>query len=792
MITLDSSAQRDPRESPTADEQLMSRASQLEELSAALITALTPEQVTDVVVRRALPSLRAQVGLVNLLTEDEQALHLVGATGYADEALRRLPVLPLSASTPTADAVLNGRAIWLESTDALADNYPHLDVRHSQTSSVAFAILPLRGTTRIIGALLFGFAEAQRFAAPDRWFIQALAQQCALALERARLHAQESAAREAAERAQSRLVFLAGASATLAKSLDYDQTLQAVAHLIVPTVADWCAVDIQTEGRLERAITAHLDPVSGRSVLTVDGSESVAGPTAALFAQAVKDRRTLLETTLSAETPLTAIVRLRQLPFVSRMSVPLAIQGEAFGMLTLGTLESCRLYDEHDLSIVDDLAYRIAVALENNRLYRATRETSRRVQRHAERLQALSEISRKFAETTLHLPKLLDAILGGVVGPLGDSCIICRIAADGQLVPIASRHSSPEITEVVDEFLRTNPLHVGEGLQGEVAATGIPLMVTQVQSLWSDRPEPPWWSLFSPYGEAALVIVPLRRDRLLGTMLIARDPSWPEISAEEQLFLQDVADRAALSLDNSDLHQRLTEREQRLQDLVKKLITSQEEERRRVAYEVHDGLAQVAVATHQHLQAYASRYRPHGAVGREALERVVGLAKQTVDEARQVIANSRPLILDDFGLASALHTQIDALERAGWQVTYCENLGAGRLPALIETTLFRVAQETLNNARKHARTTKVRIDLERDRQAVWLIVQDWGCGFAPDAVVSVSGPGERVGLLGMRERIMHVNGDFRIESAVGKGTRVSVRIPLQLLNDEQDERDTGA
>ena len=218
----------------------------------------------------------------------------------------------------------------------------------------------------------------------------------------------------------------------------------------------------------------------------------------------------------------------------------------------------------------------------------------------------------------------------------------------------------------------------------------------------------------------------------------------------------------------------LAERERQLEDLVGKLVTSQEEERRRVAYEIHDGLTQTAFATHQHLQAFATYHPPSSEGGQEELKRVVELAKQTVREARHVIADLRPVELDRLGLAAALRRQAEKLDAEGWQVAYEENLGDERLPSTLETALYRVAQQALTNAKKHAGTNKVHLALKRlGGREVRLRVRDWGCGFDPVGSTSdENGPGERVGLASMRERVALLGGEFEVHSKPGAGTLV--------------------
>lgn len=209
-----------------------------------------------------------------------------------------------------------------------------------------------------------------------------------------------------------------------------------------------------------------------------------------------------------------------------------------------------------------------------------------------------------------------------------------------------------------------------------------------------------------------------------------------------------------------------------------------EEERHHVAYELHDGLAQIAASAHQHLQAFASHYRPRSPQARQELDRALELAHRSVREARRLIAGLRPTALDDFGLAMALRLQVEALRTDGWTISYNETLGSERLSPKIETTLFWVAQEALTNVRKHACTTRACLVLERQGAMIHLEVRDWGCGFEPVAVLCEAGPGEHVGLREMRERVELVGGHLMISSQPGVGTLVVAEVLL--ASDEED------
>jgi PAS domain S-box-containing protein len=275
------------------------------------------------------------------------------------------------------------------------------------------------------------------------------------------------------------------------------------------------------------------------------------------------------------------------------------------------------------------------------------------------------------------------------------------------------------------------------------------------------------------------------RDRVIGVL----EAYGPESLAEKATVgtFESLARQAVSALENARLYQKVAEHEGRLKELVGKLLVSREEERRRVAYDLHDGLTQLAVAAHENLQAYADDRPPGSRSSQETLDRALELVKRTVGEARRVIASLRPTALDDLGLAAALRLQIDSLRAEGWEITYEEDLWEERLPAEIETSLYGIAQEALTNVRKHARTTQVHLTLTQFGKRICLRVRDGGCGFdgtIPSQEGSV--PGEQVGLCSMRERIALLDGEFVIHSQPGLGTSVVAEIPLPAVTPAQD------
>jgi signal transduction histidine kinase len=151
-----------------------------------------------------------------------------------------------------------------------------------------------------------------------------------------------------------------------------------------------------------------------------------------------------------------------------------------------------------------------------------------------------------------------------------------------------------------------------------------------------------------------------------------------------------------------------------------------------------------------------------------------------VQEARRIIAGLRPTVLDDFGLTAALQQLAEQLRADGLEVTAEVRFepGSARLAPVVETALYRVAQEAVANVRKHAAADRVRLTLQHAGEVLRLTIADNGRGFDPSDLAQDGPLGERVGLDGMHERLTLLGGQLTVESRPGRGTRVIAELPL--------------
>ena len=284
----------------------------------------------------------------------------------------------------------------------------------------------------------------------------------------------------------------------------------------------------------------------------------------------------------------------------------------------------------------------------------------------------------------------------------------------------------------------------------------------------------------------SLTVSPIRdsQGRVIGASKVARDISERVLAEEALRRAHDELDErvrertAELTRLNESLRAEMAERErverQRMR-LVARLAVAEESERRRIARDLHDQVGQQLTALRLTLEMLKAQSVGHADL-RVQVETLQELARQLDQDVAFRVWELRPTALQEEGLHSALtnyvsnwskHFGIKAQLRAS-------RATEDRLPSLIETTLYRLAQEALNNVVKHARAHQVDIVLERTADHWSLIIEDDGIGFDPS---SREAEQRGFGLVGMRERAALVGADLQIESAPGRGTTVILRMP---------------
>jgi len=357
------------------------------EASALLAASLDYETTLASVARLAVAHL-SDLCIVDMVEKNGAVCRL--AVAHADpvqedlmhELQRRYPPAP-GLPHPALEVLETGQSVLLpelseEFLAAITQDENHLRILRDELKFQSAMIVPLMARDHILGAISFISTKgSRRYNAIDLTRAEDLTRRAALAVDNARLYS-------AAQEEQRRDAFLAQASAVLASSLDYKETLASVARLVVPQLADWCVVDIIEENEsLRRVAVAHVDPakvsygwaVSHRYPNHLDDPEGIP--------RVIRSGKSAIFDQIP-EALLQAVARdaehlniLRELYLKSGMVVPLVARDRTLGAISFGISESERLYTEADLNLAENLARRAALAVDNARLYGEAQEANR-------------------------------------------------------------------------------------------------------------------------------------------------------------------------------------------------------------------------------------------------------------------------------------------------------------------------------------------------------------------------------------------------------------------------------
>jgi two-component system CheB/CheR fusion protein len=246
-----------------------------------------------------------------------------------------------------------------------------------------------------------------------------------------------------------------------------------------------------------------------------------------------------------------------------------------------------------------------------------------------------------------------------------------------------------------------------------------------------------------------------------------------------------VAERTAdLARANESLRAEVAERrlaEQERNDLLRRLVVAQEEERARIARELHDQMGQQLTALKLGLESLEDQ-APEGTTLPDRLRPLLALTRQIGRDMHRMAWELGPTALEEVDLPTALSNYAE--EWSGHSRVpvqfQCTGPWEARLPPQVETTLYRVVQEALTNVAKHARAGRVSLILNRHADDVLVIVEDDGAGFDEENGAAPARARRGLGLAGMKQRVRAVGGDLQIESIPGGGATVFVRVPVRV------------
>ena len=363
----------------------------------------------------------------------------------------------------------------------------------------------------------------------------------------------------------------------------------------------------------------------------------------------------------------------------------------------------------------------------------------------------------------------LDSTLDIMNGTIGEILLIDENT--GALSHLVHRGLSKEFVENVR-------LSLGEGITGNVAQSGKAILLEDISS----DPRVAHREQVMAEGLKAFICVPLRaRDKVLGVLNVAsRMPR--HFTTSDMHLLYAIGDQLGIAIEHAKLYERLRKARERLRKLARQNLVAEEDERRRIARELHDETSQSLSGIALQLQALiemsaiSGKQDPEFVVG---LKKVQSLTVQVHKEVSRLISNLHPALLDTLGLVPAVRqhagTRLQPLEI---NVTVETRGTEMRFPPEVEAAFFRFIQGAVGNIAQHSKAKKANIVLEYKTDEFLLTISDDGQGFNVSEITDVEESGRGRGLFSMRERIGFMGGTSGIESEIGKGTTVWARVPI--------------
>ena len=421
---------------------------------------------------------------------------------------------------------------------------------------------------------------------------------------------------------------------------------------------------------------------------------------------------------------------------------PLISRGIVLGALFVTTSEQ-RAFVQQDLNLLTAIGGQIGVAVENSRLFEAE-------QHRTEQFRLIAAVGRRVT-SLLDIDQVLAQVVRLIQQTFGYYHVAIGLIEGEEVV---YRMGAGPLWDNPDFNFQPARLRVGqEGVSGWVAGTGQPLLIPDV------RREPRYVWMAGSRCLSELIVPVTAKGNMIGVLDVQSD-RLNDFDDTDLAVIQALANQAAIAIENA-----------RLYDQAQQLAVM--EERARLARDLHDSVTQsiysLTLLAEAGQRMIAQENLPQI---RENQIRIDDIAQQTLQEIRLLVYELRPAELKELGLAGAIERRLEVVEqRAGIEARLLAD-DSLTLPQGLEEALYRIAQEALNNALKHARASTVELAVRVVAGSVTLEVTDDGQGFDPQAISDRGG----LGLVSMRERAERIGGRLAVRSAPGEGTTVLVEV----------------
>jgi signal transduction histidine kinase len=434
----------------------------------------------------------------------------------------------------------------------------------------------------------------------------------------------------------------------------------------------------------------------------------------------------------------------------SFLGVPIVIRGEAYGNLYLTDKQDAEAFDADDEEATELLAGWAAIAIDNARAYTSEQQRRVELEQAVHALEATTAIARALGGET-DLDRILELIVHRARALLAGRNVVLLLTENDEL---RVRACAGPLADAVRDIR----IPIEGSVGGEIVRSMRSRRIEEVRSHLR-------FALAERVDAEVGVLVPLVfRGRALGVLEAFDREDGRDFSADDEQLLVSFAASAATAVATAQTA---------ANEALRRSMQASERERSRWARELHDDTLQQLAG----LKMLLSGARRQGSAQR--LEQAVGLALDQIDdsiaELRRLIVDLRPAALDDLGLADAVESLVERVQRSsGLKTTVRIDIGDKRLPRALEDNAYRIVQEALTNVVKHAGATRIDITLQRADEPLGIGVVDDGSGLDPAAETG------GFGLIGMRERVALAGGTLQITSGPTGGTAIDVRLPVDL------------
>ncbi len=574
-------------------------------------------------------------------------------------------------------------------------------------------------------------------------------------------------------------------SRALSQTLRFDQVLKTGAQKMIEVLnADRCAVLLTEDDAFDSKIRIQVYPLKKENVSTPVLNLRTTKDHFSSYKRSLQKQKYIRVFGAGFDSlPELGRKILRKAGISSSLIIPIFLGKKMLGVFHVGMTKKNRTFTEEETRLILTMANQLAIALQNCKLMEDLKKEHTLITEQAEMLKRqtlekdiLLKISRALSKTMDmdEVGKIASQVVGSALGV--NRCVVTLATQDDNQLEIKGLYTKEQTDS--GKLIGTKFSWDDIPAMSDMVKKGKFFAINDISDLPPRSKTKEYFlkaGINSVFGAGMFF-----GKKLIGILSISSSKAQEGLSQEEVKLIQTIANQIAVAIENARLLQVVKKHTGDLKELSSQLMKVQENERKRIAQELHDEVGQMLQSMKMNLDRIKRNLssKPQKLEGIEDwlldTEKLLG---QTIDDIRTLTFELRPSMLDDFGLIPTLRWFIENYaKRSNIQISLKAKNQRYRFSPDIEVTLYRIIQEALTNVAKHAHATEVTVLVSKKDSSAILSVKDNGVGFDANRI---SLPWKGMGLLNIRERVNLLGGNFEIISRPMKGTRININIPFR-------------